>query len=119
MRIQNKAAVVLGTGHAAATVVIAEAIQLRWIRYGQRFQHHGVQEGEDGGVRADAKGQSEHNNGAETRRFAEGTNTEADVAPDSFYNRFPSGSINNLLRHFETAPLQAHCANGIGAGHAV
>jgi len=119
MGIQNEAAVALGSRHAAAIVVVAEPIQLRRIRNGQRFQHHGVQEGEDGGVRANAQGQSEHNNNAETRRFAEGTNTEADVAPDSFYNRFPSGSIHNLLRHFDTASLQAHSANGSGAGHSL
>ena len=44
----------------AAIVVVAQTVKLGGIGHGQRLEHHGVDQGEYGRVRADSERQSEH-----------------------------------------------------------
>jgi hypothetical protein len=89
--------------HDAAIVVVAEAIELLRITHGQLLQHHGVDEGEDGGVGADAEGEREDNDETEGGRFAKRAKGKADVASEVFDERFPSGGANFFFGYIDRA----------------
>src|SRR6266446_443050 len=61
-----------------------------WI--GQRPKKHGINQGENGGIRAHAESDREHNNSSEAGVFAEHARTEAQVLPQN-------------LKEWKTAPV--------------
>ncbi len=54
IRIQHKATAVLGANHYTAIIVVAEAVELRTVLYGQRLEHHSINECEDRRVGANS-----------------------------------------------------------------
>src|SRR6266566_6479347 len=84
MRIQNKTTAVLGTYHHTAIVIVAEPIELPRVRYGQRLQHHRINECENRRGGADAEGESEDGNGGEAGVLAERACAKANVLPEGF-----------------------------------
>ena len=54
---------------------------------GERAKEQAVDDGEDGGVRADAERQGEDRDGGEARRLSQGPKTEAEVLPQGFHRK--------------------------------
>jgi len=77
---------------------------VRW----HAVKHKGVQQAEDGGVRADAEGQWNHSNSGKSGISAQRTQAEAHILPEGFHKRFPAGGADDFLRSFQVAAFQAH-----------
>ena len=60
IRVENKTATVLSADHDTAIVSVAETMELLGVRYGQRLQHHRINQREDRGVCAYTQGQGNH-----------------------------------------------------------
>ena len=100
------------TGDAAAAELLAEGDEVLRVGDGKRLQHEVVDEGEDGGVGADAEGQREDGDGGEAGTFGHHAETVADVVPDAFGGGLPGGGADFVLDGFGAAHLDAGCALG-------
>ena len=78
------------------------------VRKGQRPQHDRVDDGEDGGVRADAERQRREDDDREADRPAQRAERETDVAADAVEPRGPRRPAANLLAHDAARLLVAH-----------
>jgi hypothetical protein len=70
-REREHAPTILRSAFHAAVVAVANAIQPRWIRHGQRSQHHRVNEREDRGCAANPDRQRQHGGCGEDGRSPE------------------------------------------------
>src|SRR5215510_12545339 len=89
------------------------------MRIRKSLQEHRINDREDGGVRADAKGKGEDSDGGEARILAQHAGCEAQVLPASFEERFPACGTNFFLRGIETAALETHGAKGFLTAHSL
>ncbi len=105
IRIENKTTAVLRADHYAAIVVVAQSIELRRVRYGQRPQHHRINECKNRRGGSDTQGEREHNSSREARGFEQRTNAKAHVAPGGLQHRLPTARADDFLGNFETAAL--------------
>jgi hypothetical protein len=64
--------------------------ELRRISHRQRAEHHGVNEAEDGGVRADAERERQHRHGRKSRTLCERPQPEAKILKESFHRFTPA-----------------------------
>ena len=104
--------------HAAAPGA-AEDHQLLGIAHRQLSQEQLVREAEDGGVGADAEGQSEHRDDGEAGRLAQHADSEAQILPAGFQERFPAGGADFFLGNVRAATFQAHGAESLFAAQAL
>src|SRR5205814_849557 len=85
----------------------------------QRRPQRRVEERKYRSVGSDAERESQDSNGGKAGRLAQHSGGEAKVLPTRLYQGFPAARANDFLADFEASPLQADCAKGILAAHAL
>src|SRR6266566_1870747 len=86
---------------------------------GQRPKKHGINHGENGGVRAHAESDGEHDNGGKAGVFAEHARTEAQVLPQNFKEWKTAPVAVDFFGLFDAAELDQRltpCFWGANAG---
>src|SRR5579872_358859 len=77
--VGENAEVSLKSIDSAAFIALPHAVQFAWLRHGQAFQHHRVDQREDGGVSPNSEREGEYGDKRETRTLAQLACSEANV----------------------------------------
>src|SRR5438874_515227 len=109
----------LAHGHDAAFGISAgDADELFGARVGKRNQENSVHETEDGGVGADAEGESENRDRGKAGRLAEHAESEAKVLEQCFEEGKAAGTAVLLFGLLPAAEAEVRLAASFGGGEA-
>src|SRR5215469_112969 len=97
----------------------AQDDELLRMRHRQVAQQDLIGQREDGGVGADAQGESENGDGGEARRFSEHAKSEAQILEQGVEEGKATAVAVALPGLFETAELEERLAAGLFGGHAL
>ena len=97
---------------AARRIEVGELHQFLGVSHREHAEDDRVDKGEDGGVGADAEGESEDGDGSEGGILAQGAQGVADVLEQRFEERDAAGVATFFFGGFEAAKFEAGAAEG-------
>jgi len=98
-------------------LISRDELEASGILDGQRAQQHGIDEREDGGVRADAQAQRQNDHGAKAGALSQLSGAALDVAQRRLERRDPTRIAAPLLHLFDAPHRAARLAFGFLARH--
>jgi hypothetical protein len=96
-----------------AALAVAEEDEMLGILDGQRAKQDGVEQGEDGGVGADAEGEGEQGDEGEAGALEEAAEAETDVLEGIVEGGFPAGGPDLVLDGAAAADFDFRKAPGL------